>query len=239
MTGERVRVSAAPGGYLVSTRTGRQRAVADLGAVWDSIAPANSPSRVELSLLHLPGVSTVPPLRPALTRVILLVVNAGINRDPLIRPDSLDARNISPASLADQLRELVDKGRPAEIQVLVTPGGIGQLLSTLRAHPARPFAVTEIRDAGNRPTDVSSWIAHGDFSGRLPALLAWLAALDGASNQPDIGLRVQLGDSQVLAVDVLRGILTRCELRPSKATSALPQSAEGRQKNAIGNFVGR
>jgi hypothetical protein len=174
-----------------------------------------------------------------LTKVILLVVKGGVNCDLPIRPNSLDGRNISPASLVDQLRELVDKGRPAEIQVLVTPGNIRQLLRTSRAHPARPFAVTEIRDADIRPTHVPSCITNSNFRGTLPALFAWLAAMDGASNQPDKELRVQLVDSQVLAVDVLRGIVTRCELLPSIATSVIPQTAEGILDSSISGFAGR
>ncbi len=215
MSGDRVRVSATAGGYLVSTRTGRQHAVTDLGAVWDSVAPANSPSRVELNLPRLKGIITLPPLRPALTRVILLVENGNVGDDPVIPPDCLDARDLNPASLANQLRELVDKGRPPEIRVLVTPGQIEQLVGMLRAHPARPFAVTEIRNQAEiRPTKSSSCFANSDFSGTMPALFAWLAALDVAGNQLDKQFRVELVDSRVLAVDVLRGTVTRCELLP-------------------------
>jgi hypothetical protein len=240
MTGDLVKVSAVPGGYLISTRTGRRHAAADLGAVWDQIATINPSIRTQPEIPRLPGVMTTPPPRPALTQVVLVVDNEENGDFRPESPNTVDCRMLDSSLLWEQVRGIVDRRRPAELQVIVRAGAIEHRPTELRAHPARPFAVTEIKKSETMQLRLPQAEPPEDFIGKIPALLAWLAAIDGAVNKSELRIQVRLGESRSLAINVVRGIVTRCEmLRGEVTTGVLDQAVVPRHWSRPVHLAGR
>ena len=150
MTGRRVTVAGTSAGYLVSTPTGNRKAVADLGRVWDVVAPPGSPCRTDAAPVTLPGPATLPELRAALTRVVLVVSRTGEpqskgtpgRRRRKRRPDRRPT--VVPTELSGRLREHADRQRSQTIRMLVEKTYVDRHLAELRAHPTRPFAITDV-----------------------------------------------------------------------------------------------
>ena len=89
-------------------------------------------------------------------------------------------------------------------------------LAEPRAHPTRPFAITDVQHDDTNPTVT---IQTGGSFQQLPAMLAWLAAWDGGSPRPHLRVQSPMPDRQTLCVDLICGIVTRCELQSAAMMS--------------------
>ena len=218
MTGRGVTVVGTPAGYVVGTPTGNRRAVADLGQVWNIVAPPGSPCRIGTAPVGLLGPATVPPLRAALTRVVLVVTRTGAFRGNatarMAQPEGdgeIDARQIGSAELPVRLRECADTQRSRVLRVLVDMADVDRLLAELPADPTRPFAVTDVLDRDD-PKPTIPLYTDGSFQ-QLPGMLAWLAAHDGSTPHHNLRVQLPMPNRHILAIDLIRGLVTRCELQ--------------------------
>ena len=228
----RVRVTATAGGYLVSTPTGRSAAAGDLGAVWEAARAAGGQLHGGIpppSPADLLGPATLPPPRPSPASVVL------VSDEPppaaYARID-VDARGWSPEETVTQLLAHSTRRRPGVVHVQIHPGEVDQLLPHLRASPTRPFAVIVLGEQGAPAPRVAPLPPGARWLDRIPALLAWLAGVDGTGAPRGLHLRLPLPDQRVLALDVLHGTVTRCAAEAAEAADgqvplALPGDVTG------------
>lgn len=240
MTGRGVTVVGTPAGYVVGTPTGNRRAVADLGQVWNIVAPPGSPCRIGTAPVGLLGPATVPPLRAALTRVVLVVTRTGAFRGNatarMAQPEGdgeIDARQIGSAELPVRLRECADTQRSRVLRVLVDMADVDRLLAELPADPTRPFAVTDVLDRDD-PKPTIPLYTDGSFQ-QLPGMLAWLAAHDGSTPHHNLRVQLPMPNRHILAIDLIRGLVTRCELQsnPVQLGSARNSASLLRQRHVV------
>jgi hypothetical protein len=196
--------------------------VADLGQVWNVVARPGSACRTDAAPVRMLGPATLPPLRPALTQVVFVVplsqVVDGVGPALPASPESshdIDARPVGSAELSVLLRKCADRERSRVVRVLVDESHVDHHLAELRAHPTRPFAVTDVHHC--ELTATVPRMTDGCVQ-QLPALLAWIAALDGSTSRT-LRVRLRMPDRHALWIDLIRGIVTRCELREATMPS--------------------
>lgn len=217
LAGSRSTVIATAGGFLVRTPTGRTVVARDLGAVWAAFPTGRLVEAGDLPGT-LRGPATVPPPRTARMGVVLVTEGQGTPADGASR----ECRGWTPAELVAELSRVAAQGRRTDLWVSVHRAELPRLLPELRAHPSRPFAVRALLD-GARPAPPLPLTGRCSFLDRLPALLAWLAALEAGGQPVRMQLRLPLGQGRTLALALIDGTVTRASA--GTAASEYPASA--------------
>jgi len=236
-----VNVIAVAGGFLVRTYTGRVVVASDLGAVWSAVPDRGGAHRLPPLRGGHRGPGTIPAARAPLSRVALVTETP----KPTVNGDlRIDARGRAPEDLVGELLAVTSAPRPPRILVQVRSGDLDRLLPQLRAHPSRPFGVRALHDPTDarpcRPLPLPLSGARS-YRNRLPALLAWIAAVEGKGGPERLSLRLPLGDQHVLELIILRGIVTWCGSirdRHDPVPSARISSADPRIQQTITALLG-
>jgi len=202
LLGGRTTVFGTAGGFLVRSSTGRAVVARDLGAVWLAILTQAIVDGWELPAAAS-GPATVPTPRSAVTSVVLVIEGQQPPPDAVV----LDGRTWAPEGLVAELWSIASDVRPPLVSVSVLSTAVGQLLPHLRSHPKRPFTVRALHD-GAVPASPARLAAGARYRHRLPALLAWLAALDGRGHPGLMQLRLPLGQGYAFELALIRGTVT-------------------------------